>query len=115
MGRGLRLGRLRNLAGRAGVSEPLLLSPMPVHLLLRLEGAAALLGDLAGPHVGVSLFRAAHTYLAPAARAVVAMAAGWGLGGAPAWAARIGADRALGLGLKTLDAFRHAPLRPDHA
>lgn len=62
----------------------------------------ALLGYLAGPRAGAMAYNAVHTYAAPAALGLVALA-----GSSPGlwpvclvWVAHIGVDRALGLGLK---------------
>jgi len=106
-----------------------------VQALLRLEGAAALagsviayratggdwlffaalfllpdlsmLGYLINRRVGAPIYNAAHTYLAPAALAVL----GWSLGstalvqGAFIWAGHVGFDRLMGYGLKYARGF----------
>jgi hypothetical protein len=106
-----------------------------IAILLRLEGAAALVASLAGYHVlggswvlfailfllpdvsmlgyllgprgGAVFYNAFHTYLAPATLALV----GWGLALpmllAPAmiWTAHIAVDRMVGYGLKYASAF----------
>lgn len=71
-------------------------------LVLALAPDLAMLGYLAGPRVGSRVYNAVHTYVAPLALAGVGV-----LAAAPVltsvalvWAAHIGADRALGYGLK---------------
>lgn len=66
----------------------------------------SMLGYLVGPRAGAASYNTAHSYLAPAALALVAAA------GAPAlwpvaliWTAHIGFDRMLGYGLKHPTAF----------
>jgi hypothetical protein len=77
-------------------------APLWLFLTLALAPDIAMLGYLAGPRVGSTLYNAAHTYLAP----VLLGAAGVWLGVAPlwwaalVWVAHIGVDRAVGYGLK---------------
>lgn len=72
----------------------------------------ALVAYLAGPRVGAMAYNALHTYLAPAAVAGLAWAGvtpgAWSI--ALIWAAHIGLDRALGLGLKFGSGFRDTHL-----
>jgi hypothetical protein len=109
--------------------------PAPVITLLRLEGAAvfaamlfayqslggnwwlfallalapdlAMLGYLAGNRAGATAYNLAHTYVAPLLIAALSLVPGlaWVLSLAVIWAAHIGADRALGYGLKYPDGF----------
>ena len=73
----------------------------------------SLAGYLAGPRVGAVTYNLAHTYAFP-----VALAAGCLLAGEPGlpvqialiWAAHIGIDRVLGLGLKYPTAFKDTHL-----
>lgn len=71
-------------------------------LVLALAPDLAMLGYLAGPRVGSHLYNAVHTYVAPLALAGVALVVAAPLitSVALVWAAHIGADRALGYGLK---------------
>jgi hypothetical protein len=67
----------------------------------------SLLGYLAGPRVGAVLYNAAHSYAGPVALlllGVLAAMPGAGAGGL-IWCAHIGADRALGYGLKYASGF----------
>ncbi len=114
---------------------------MPI-LLLRLEGAAALVvatwvyalagaswgwfaalllvpdvsmvGYLRGPRIGAAAYNAAHTYAAPALLAVASVGLGWtpGVPVALIWTAHIGLDRLLGYGLKQPDGFHQTHLGP---
>lgn len=67
----------------------------------------AFLGYLAGPKVGAVVYNAAHTWIGP----VLAGAIGWAaqaelaVSVALVWAVHIGADRALGYGLKRQTGF----------
>lgn len=110
--------------------------PDPIVALLRLEGAAlaaaattlyvvgghgwplfaalllvpdlSMAGYALGPRAGAALYNAAHSTLAPLALLV----GGWAMGAGPAvavalvWLAHVGADRALGYGLKRREGFR---------
>lgn len=70
--------------------------------LLLLAPDLAMLGALRSPGFGARLYNAAHTYTLPAALGAFAFVAGahWLLPFAVIWLAHIGADRALGYGLK---------------
>lgn len=73
--------------------------------LLILAPDLAMLGYLAGPRVGASVYDAAHTYLWPVLL--------YAVGQPPLaliWAAHIGADRMLGFGLKYPTSFRDTHL-----
>jgi hypothetical protein len=82
-------------------------------LVFLLAPDVSLAGYLAGPRVGAVTYNLAHTYAFP-----VALAAGCLLAGEPGlpvqialiWAAHIGIDRVLGLGLKYLTAFKDTHL-----
>ena len=67
----------------------------------------SMLGYLANPRLGASLYNAVHTYIGPLALALLSATAG--LSGIHAfvliWTAHIGMDRALGYGLKYPTAF----------
>jgi hypothetical protein len=67
----------------------------------------ALAGYAAGPRTGAALYNAAHSYLGPALAAGAWLVLGGGALAAIAalWALHIGADRALGYGLKYPTAF----------
>lgn len=72
----------------------------------------AALGYLAGPRIGAALYNAAHLYAGGLALALVGL-----LAGSPAtiaagavWLAHVGADRALGYGLKQPSDFRDTHL-----
>jgi hypothetical protein len=109
-------------------------------LVLRLEGAAALiaaaaaygawgsgwglfaalflvpdvsmLGYLAGPRVGAACYNAGHSYIGPALLGAAGLASGQPLAIAVAliWVAHIGFDRMLGYGLKYAAGFGHTHL-----
>ena len=84
-----------------------------LYLLLALAPDLSMLGFLAGTRIAAVSYDAAHTYAVPAALAtlgVVADAHGV-VGVALIWAAHIGADRALGYGLKYPSAFRDTHLQ----
>jgi hypothetical protein len=72
----------------------------------------AILGYLLGPRPGAVIYNAVHTTLGPG----LVAAAAWYLGSielatvAAAWIGHIGADRALGYGLKLPEGFRHTHL-----
>ena len=59
-------------------------------------------GYLAGPRIGAHVYNAAHTTIFPIALALAGRLSGMEMlvGGALIWLAHIGADRALGYGLK---------------
>ena len=95
------------LAGMMAPGWPLWLWP-----LLLLAPDIAALGYLAGPRVGAALYNAVHLYAGGLALALMGV-----LAGSPAtiaagavWLAHVGADRALGYGLKQPDAFQDTHL-----
>lgn len=94
----------------AGMMSP----PWPLWLwpLLLLVPDLAALGYLASPRIGAALYNAAHLYAGGLALALVGL-----LAGSPAtiaagavWLAHVGADRALGYGLKQPSDFRDTHL-----
>jgi hypothetical protein len=82
------------------------------YLVLILAPDLSALGYVLNPRLGSALYNMVHTYAVPAALAGAALL----LGSAPAlavaliWIAHIGADRALGFGLKYPDAFKDTHL-----
>ncbi len=80
--------------------------------LLFLAPDLSLLGYLGGSRIGATLYNAAHTYLGPALVASLGLTAvgprAWPI--ALIWAAHLGMDRAVGLGLKYPSAFRDTHL-----
>ena len=70
----------------------------------------AMLGYLRGPVLGARLYNAAHTYLAPALLAGVALVTQRPLDLALIWCAHIGFDRMLGYGLKLREGFTQTHL-----
>ncbi len=85
---------------------------VPVWLGLLVAPDLAMLGYRAGPRIGAFLYNCAHIYALP----FLLMVAGVALGstaliaGGGLWLAHIGADRALGLGLKLQGGFRDTHL-----
>ena len=81
--------------------------PWWLYLLLALAPDLSMLGYLGGARVGAATYDAAHTYVAPLALAALGVVAGWDTAVAVGlvWAAHIGADRALGYGLKYPSGF----------
>jgi len=83
-------------------------APLWLFVVLALAPDISILGYLAGPRVGSTIYNAAHTYLTP----VLLGAAGVWLGVAPlswvalVWVAHIGVDRAVGYGLKYPTGFK---------
>lgn len=77
-------------------------------VLLLFVSDIAMIGYLAGPQLGSTLYNAAHTYTVPVALGLLALAAGWATGVALAliWLAHIGLDRSLGYGLKYVTGFK---------
>lgn len=71
-------------------------------LVLALAPDLAMLGYLAGPRVGSLVYNAAHAYVAPLALAAAGVLAAVPLATSVAlvWIGHIGADRAVGYGLK---------------
>jgi hypothetical protein len=80
--------------------------------LLILAPDLAMLGSLRNPQFGAQLYNAAHTYSIPAAAGGIAWLTGahWLLPFALIWIAHIGADRALGYGLKYPGSFEQTHL-----
>jgi hypothetical protein len=80
--------------------------------LLFLTPDLSLLGYLGGARIGAALYNAAHTYLGPALVASLGLTTvgpgAWPI--ALIWAAHLGMDRAVGLGLKYPSAFRDTHL-----
>ena len=80
--------------------------------LLILAPDISIAGYLARPATGAVVYNSAHTYLVPAAIALVAYAAdlpaAWPI--ALIWTAHIAMDRSLGLGLKFGTSFQHTHL-----
>lgn len=78
----------------------------------------SMLGYLRSPRTGAAVYNLVHNYTGPAIVGASALIALWGLaplawwGGllALSWAFHVGADRALGYGLKLPDAFEHTHL-----
>jgi hypothetical protein len=77
----------------------------------------SMLGYLAGPRIGAAAYNAVHSYVAPAALAIlglVLLAIGaepfWPFLVAGVWAFHVAADRALGYGLKLVAGFEHTHL-----
>lgn len=70
------------------------------------------LGYLAGPRIGARACNLAHSYVGPCAAAALALVTGRPPVVALIWAAHIGADRALGYGLKYPTGFRDTHLGP---
>ena len=82
------------------------------YLVLILAPDLSAFGYMVNPRIGSVLYNVVHAYVLPAALAATALL----LGNAPAlavaliWVAHIGADRALGFGLKYPDAFKDTHL-----
>ena len=89
--------------------------PLWLFAVLALAPDVSMAAYLAGPRVGSRLYNAFHTYLAP----LSLLGIGVGLGATPlswialVWAAHIGADRAVGYGLKRPTGFKHTHLSAD--
>ncbi|TMM50883.1 DUF4260 domain-containing protein [Sulfitobacter sabulilitoris] len=68
----------------------------------------AMLGYLRGPRVGALCYNIAHSYTAPLVLGALAGAAGqpWAIAMTSLWMVHIGADRALGYGLKLAAGFK---------
>lgn len=94
-------------AGFLFVGEPLWL-----YLLLLFAPDLSMVGYLAGPAAGARVYNAAHTTVGPLALGAVAywLGATLLLAVSLVWLAHIGADRALGYGLKHGDSFGHTHL-----
>jgi hypothetical protein len=84
-----------------------------LYLLLALAPDLSMLGYLGGARVGAIAYNAAHTFALPVALAVIGvLAEADGLAAVTLiWIAHIGADRALGYGLKYPSAFKDTHLQ----
>lgn len=82
----------------------------PLALFLAFD--LSMVGYFAEPRIGAVSYNAVHNYIAPAALGCVAVATGGVWAGilALSWAIHVGADRALGYGLKFSDRFDHTHL-----
>lgn len=99
----------------AGLVIALLVSPgwaWWVWILLLVAPDLSMAGYLAGPRIGAQVYNLIHLYALPFLLMVLGVAAG-----APAliaagglWLAHVGADRALGFGLKEAAGFAHTHL-----
>lgn len=85
--------------------------------VLALAPDLSMLGYLAGPRLGSRIYNAAHTYVGPIALGAVGVVAAAPLATSVAlvWAGHIGADRAIGYGLKYPTAFGDTHLGPADA
>ncbi len=70
----------------------------------------ALLGYFTSPRVGAIAYNALHTFLGPTVVIAFCRGAGTGTAVALIWAAHIGMDRSIGLGLKYAAGFRFTHL-----
>lgn len=72
----------------------------------------SIIGYISGPRLGAWTYNVVHSYIAPAALGVVAVADGarWAAFVALLWAFHIAVDRLLGYGLKFRDRFTHTHL-----
>jgi hypothetical protein len=86
--------------------------PLWLFLALALAPDLAMLGYLAGPRVGSTVYNLAHTYVGPLALLGVGLwlAVPLVVSVALVWGAHIGADRAVGYGLKYPTAFKDTHL-----
>lgn len=80
--------------------------------LLFLVPDISMLGYLAGPRIGATVYNIGHTTIAAVVMAVCGYLLGstMALGVSLVWLAHIGFDRAVGYGLKYPDAFKHTHL-----
>ncbi len=88
------LAAYHHLGGRWSVFAALFLLP-----------DLSMLGYLVGRRVGATAYNAAHSYVGPAALALVGLSVPAALPLAAIWFAHVGFDRALGYGLKYTSAF----------
>ena len=81
--------------------------------MLALAPDLSVAGYLLGPRVGATSYNAVHAYVAPLLLAASASVVGraWGLSAAHVWAAHVGTDRALGVGLKGPGGFEFTHLQ----
>ena len=84
-----------------------------VLVVLALAPDLSFLGYLAGPRVGTAAYDAVHTYVGPILLASAGVLSEWDPGTQLGliWLAHIGADRALGYGLKYPTAFKDTHLQ----
>lgn len=82
-------------------------------VVLVLAPDLSMLGYLAGPRVGAACYDAAHTYLGPVVLGAIGVITGTDAASEIAliWLTHIGADRALGYGLKYPSAFNDTHLQ----
>ena len=80
--------------------------------VLLLAPDLSILGYLAGPRIGAHVYNCAHIYALPLLLTVLGVALGSTalIAAGGLWLAHVGADRALGLGLKLPDGFRDTHL-----
>jgi hypothetical protein len=71
-----------------------------------------MLGYLAGPRVGATLYNLAHSYIGPILlwAATRSISSSWGVFAVLIWTAHLGFDRAAGYGLKYSSSFRDTHL-----
>lgn len=100
------------LFGAATAAYVVLGGPLWLFLVLALAPDLSMVGYLAGPRAGSTLYNAFHTYVAPIVVGTVGVLAGVTplLWVALVWAAHIGMDRAVGYGLKYPGEFGHTHL-----
>ena len=81
--------------------------PLWLLVVLALAPDLAMVGYLAGPRIGAATYNAAHNYLPPLALAGLGVWLGSdpALWGAAVWVGHVGADRAVGYGLKYATGF----------
>lgn len=86
--------------------------PLWLFLLLALSPDLSMVGFLGGPATGAVAYNAAHTFVVPLVIGVASLWADVHLGilVASVWVAHIGADRALGYGLKYPSGFKNTHL-----
>lgn len=92
-------------------------APRWLLIVLALAPDLSMLGYLGGARLGSRTYNAAHTYLGAIAIAALGLltATTPAVWVACVWAAHIGADRALGYGLKSPTSFKHTHLSPGQA
>lgn len=81
-------------------------------IALLLVPDVSMIGYLANPRLGATIYNIAHTYTLPLALGLAALLGGWslGVGLALIWLAHIGMDRAVGYGLKYASGFKDTHL-----
>ena len=87
--------------------------PWWLYLLLALAPDLSMLGYLAGDRAGAAAYDAVHTFAPPFALGALGVLFDWNalVGVTLIWIAHIGADRALGYGLKYPTGFKDTPLQ----